>query len=152
MVVTDQEGTPSPLTPWSTSLARVLLLCSNKESKLWQNEWKSHLCSDSMGQKCGGSCKVGQCMFGMCILYIEILWSFNALFYPESFLLLYWAVSEISVFISKAQIFTHQVLFLFLRLPVTTHTVESLNNSALQTPCQKLSETPDPLSTLCGNI
>ena len=34
----------------------------------------------------------------------------------------------------------------------TTHTVESLNNSALQTPYQKFSETPDPFSTLCGNI
>ena len=143
---------PPPLTPWSTSLAWVLLLCSNKESKLWQNEWKSHLCSDSMGQECWGSCKVGQCMFWMCILYIEILWNFNALFYPESFLLLYWAVSEIYVFINRAQIFTHQVLFLFLKLPGTKPSVESVNNSALQTPYQKLSESPDALSTLCGNI
>lgn len=70
LLLADQEGLSPPLSSWSTSVAWVLLLCSNQEPKLWQNEWKSHLCADSMGQECWSSRKVGKCMFWTGLLHL----------------------------------------------------------------------------------
>jgi len=59
-IVSDKESGAAAVVARATSLARILLLCSDEESKFRQNAGQSDLRADTVGQERGGTRKVGE--------------------------------------------------------------------------------------------